>query len=81
MVLKMPIGLCFVVQVRLVQRESGGRDDRPESLEHHVHRRLLGAGAVGGVHFAEVPLDAEEDVAAHDEAVGVLFVVGGDRVG
>lgn len=37
-------------------------------LEHHIHRRLLRPCAVGGIHLAEVPLYAEENVAPHDEA-------------
>ena len=36
---------------------------------------------MGGVHLAEVPLDSEQDVASHDQLVGVLFVIGRDRVG
>ena len=34
-----------------------------------------------GIHLAEVPLHAEEDVSAHDEPIGVLLIVGGDGVG
>ena len=41
---------------------------------------LLGAAVLDGVHLAEVPLDAEEDVTAHDQAAGVFLVIGGDGV-
>ena len=35
---------------------------------------------MGGVHLAEVPLEAEDQVAPHHQLVSVLFVVGGDRM-
>ena len=50
-------------------------------LEYHIPGGVLGALAVGGVHLAEVPFDPEQDVAAHNEAVAVLFIVGGDAMG
>ena len=36
---------------------------------------------MGGVHFSEVPLHAEEDVAAHYEPVAGFVVVVGDSMG
>ena len=49
--------------------------------KHHIHCGSLGSLAVGGVHLAEIPFQAEKDVSAHYELVSVLFVVGRDRVG
>ena len=36
---------------------------------------------MGGVHLAEVPLESEEYVPSHYQAVRIFFVVGRDRVG
>ena len=52
-----------------------------KSSEDHVDCCSLGALAVSGVHLAEVPFDSEEDIASHDQTVGVFLVVGSDRVG
>ena len=49
-------------------------------LEHHIPGGVLGALVMGGVHLAEIPLDAEQDVPAHDQPVGILHIVGGHRV-
>ena len=50
-------------------------------LKDHIHGCTLGPLAVGSIHLAEIPLDSEQDVTTHYEAIGVFLVIGGDSVG
>lgn len=49
-------------------------------LKYHIERRLLRPCTMGGIHLAEVPFDAQEDVSAHHQAIGIFFIIGGDGV-
>ena len=49
-------------------------------LKYHIHRRLLRPCTMGGIHLAEIPLHAEQNISAHDEPIAILFIVGSDRM-